>query len=205
MDRNSLDETPLSPTFVPPDDFFSDKNFGFGERKPLDEAGFKKFMEQINRKKADYCSSILDYPFDQRRARCINGVKAKLTGNYRGVCVWMFRDQRVDDNWALIYAQKFALLHKCPLYVTFFLMSHYSVAGTRQYYFMLKGLQQVEKRCQSMGIQFHLRLGYAKDLIDEYCKTNKIDFVVADFMPLRDPTYWVEEAGRKLKKLDIPL
>ena len=182
----------------------SDKNFGFGERKPIDEAGFKQFLETIKRGKQD-CGLVRDYPYDERRSRCINGIEAKSQGNYRGVCYWMFRDQRIDDNWALICAQKFALQHKCPLYVTFYLMSHYSVAGTRQYDFLLGGLQQVEKQCQKLGIQFHLRLGYAMDHIVDYCEENEIDFVIADFCPLRDPMSWVEEAGRKLKAAKVPL
>lgn len=180
----------------------SDINFGFGQRKPIDEKAFKhEFLAKIKQNKSTVSSEI----FDERRARLINGVKSESEVNYRGVSYWMFRDQRVDDNWALIYAQRFALKHECPLYITFFLMSHYSVAGTRQYDFMLRGLQQVEKQCQSLGIQFHLELGYAKDLIDEYCQQNKIDLVVADMCPLRDPMAWLEEAGRKLKRIDIPL
>lgn len=182
----------------------SDKNFGFGETKPLDEVGFKSFLETIKHNKQE-CGPVHDYPFDERRSRCINGIKANSQGNYRGVSYWMFRDQRIDDNWALICAQKFALQNKCPLYVTFYLMSHYSVAGTRQYEFLLGGLQQVEKQCQKLGIQFHLELGYAKDLIVDYCEENEIDFVIADFCPLRDPLSWVEEAGSKLKEKNIPL
>lgn len=181
-----------------------DKNFGFGEIRGLDEKAFKKFLEKIKHNKQE-CGSIEDYPFDERRSRCINGIKAQSQGNYRGVCYWMFRDQRIDDNWALICAQKFALKHKCPLYITFYLMSHYSVAGTRQYEFLLGGLQQIEKQCQKLGIQFHLELGYAKDQIVDYCEDNKIDFVIADFCPLRDPLSWVEEAGSKLKRNNIPL
>jgi len=183
----------------------TDINFGFGERKPINEAEFKKFLIQMKKNKTDYAPSIEDYKFNEKRSRCINGIPAKTHGNYRGVSYWMFRDQRIDDNWALICAQKFALQHKCPLYVTFYLMSHYSVAGIRQYDFLLNGLQQVEKQCQTLGIQFHLELGYAKDLIADYCEEYEIDLVIADFCPLRDPLSWLEEAGKKLKKKNIPL
>lgn len=182
-----------------------DKNFGLGQRTPINESEFKKFLLQIKRSKEEFASSVEDFDYDERRSRCINGIKANNNGEYRGVSYWMFRDQRLDDNWALICAQKFALQHKCPLYVTFYLMSHYSVAGLRQYEFMLKGLQQIEKQCQTLGIQFHLELGYAKDMIVEYCEQYDIDLVIADFCPLRDPLSWVEEAGRKLRKKNIPL
>lgn len=183
----------------------TDPNFGLGQRKPINESDFKKFLANIRQAKHDCASSIEDFPFNEKRFRCINGISAQNSGDYRGVSYWMFRDQRIDDNWALICAQKFALQHQCPLYVTFYLMSHYSVAGTRQYDFMLSGLQQVEKQCQALGIQFHLELGYAKDLIADYCEENEIDLVIADFCPLRDPLNWVEEAGKKLRKKNIPL
>lgn len=183
----------------------TDHTFGFGDVKPIDDKDFRRFLQNIKEKKNEYCASIEDYDFDETRARCINGLSAPAQGDYKGVSYWMFRDQRIDDNWALIYAQKFALENKCPLYVTFYLMSHYSVAGTRQYDFMLRGLQKLEKQCETLGIQFHLELGYAKDHIVHYCENNKIDLVIADFMPLRDPLSWVEEAGRKLKKKNIPL
>lgn len=183
----------------------TDTSFGFGQRKPIDEADFKKFLQEIKKKKTEYAPSIEEYDFNEKRSRCINGIPAKPRGDYRGVSFWMFRDQRIDDNWAMICAQKFALQHKCPLYVTFFLMSHYSVAGPRQYDFLLRGLQQVEKQCELLGIQFHLELGYAKDIIVDYCEEYDIDLVIADFCPLRDPLSWVEEAGKKLKKKNIPL
>lgn len=182
-----------------------DSKFGYGQRKPINEQEFKKFLSNMRRNRREFASSIEDFEYDERRSRSINGLPAKDKGEYRGVSYWMFRDQRIDDNWALICAQKFALQHKCPLYVTFFLMSHYSVAGTRQYEFMLNGLQQVEKQCKELGIQFHLELGYATELIVEYVKEYDIDLVVADFMPLRDPLSWVREVGVKLKKIDVPL
>lgn len=183
----------------------TDLNFGYGERRPIDENEFKKFMDKIYKMRDFYAPSIKNYNFNEKRAKLINGPTFPEKGNFRGVSFWMFRDQRLDDNWALIYAQKFALEHRCPLYVTFFLMSHYSVAGIRQYDFMLKGLQELEKRCSKLGIQFHLKLGYAKDMIDVYCEENDIDCVVADFMPLRAPMSWIDEAGKKLRRKSIRL
>ncbi len=32
---------------------------------------------------------------------------------------WMNRDQRVQDNWAMLYAQKLALQERLPLHVVF--------------------------------------------------------------------------------------
>ena len=49
------------------------------------------------------------------------------------------------DNWALLYAQRMALKQQVPLIVIFCLPSKYLDAAFRQYSFMIKGLQEVEK------------------------------------------------------------
>ena len=49
------------------------------------------------------------------------------------------------DNWAMIYAQKVALEHNMPLYVCFALPEKFREATIRQYGFMLKGLQELQK------------------------------------------------------------
>ena len=53
------------------------------------------------------------------------------------------------DNWALLYAQRMALKQQAPLIVCFCLPSKYLEATFRQYSFMIKGLQEVEKVCCS--------------------------------------------------------
>lgn len=51
---------------------------------------------------------------DERRVRII------LRKNINSPIVyWMSRDQRVRDNWALIYAQELVLKKKTPLIVVF--------------------------------------------------------------------------------------
>ena len=61
------------------------------------------------------------------------------------VVYWMSRDQRVHDNWGLIYTQKLAIEKKKPLLVIFNLVPDFLEATIRQYGFMLKGLQEVEQ------------------------------------------------------------
>ena len=57
------------------------------------------------------------------------------------VIYWMSRDQRVHDNWALLFAQQLALEKKLPLAVVFNLVPHFLEATIRQYGFMLKGIR----------------------------------------------------------------
>ena len=49
------------------------------------------------------------------------------------------------DNWALLYAQRIALQQEVPLFVCFCLPSKFLDTTYRQYSFMIKGLQEVEK------------------------------------------------------------
>ena len=73
-----------------------------------------------------------------RRARIIKSGQER-----RGpVAYWMSRDQRVHDNWALLYAQHLARERRVPLWVVFGLAPSFLGATWRQYAFMLEGLAQ---------------------------------------------------------------
>ena len=75
------------------------------------------------------------------------------------VVYWMSRDQRVDDNWALLYAKERALERGAPLVVAFCLVSEFLDAAFRHYAFMLRGLSSVEERLLERGIGFALLTG----------------------------------------------
>ena len=70
----------------------------------------------------------------------------------------MSRDQRVNDNWALIFAQEQALLHGCPLEVVLTLTPSYPMANQRHYSFMLQGLVEVERGLSEFNIPFRVIL-----------------------------------------------
>ena len=57
----------------------------------------------------------------------------------------MLRDKRVNDNWALIEAQKIALENNVPLKVCFNINNNYPEANLRQYKFLFEGLREVQK------------------------------------------------------------
>ncbi len=48
---------------------------------------------------------------------CPSSTPAKLCDLLQGVLYWMWRDKRVQDNWALLYSQKVALQLNVPLQV----------------------------------------------------------------------------------------
>ncbi len=61
------------------------------------------------------------------------------------VVYWMFRDQRLRDNWALIHAVEEANKAGVPVAVAFNLFDQFLGAKARQLGFMLRGLKQLQR------------------------------------------------------------
>jgi deoxyribodipyrimidine photo-lyase len=118
------------------------------------------------------------------------------------VVYWMSRDQRVEDNWALLYAQELALQMKAPLAVVFCLVPQFLDATLRQFGFMLKGLEQVEKSLKDLKIPFFLIRGWPKEEIPKFAAESEVTILVSDFDPLRIKREWKEEVANRL---EIPL
>lgn len=106
------------------------------------------------------------------------------------VIYWMSRDQRVDDNWALLYAQKLALELRVPLTVVFCLQQKFLNGTTRQYSFMLKGLHEIELALGELNIGFTMLFGSAQETLSSYITKNKSSAVVCDFDPIRLKLVW---------------
>ncbi len=117
------------------------------------------------------------------------------------VVYWMSRDQRVRDNWSLLFAQEIALKRKQPLLVIFCLVPCFLGATIRQYGFMLKGLQYVETDLEEKQIPFFLFTGTPENEIDRFLKKVKAGALVTDFDPLHVKQEW--KSGI-LKKVVIP-
>ena len=62
------------------------------------------------------------------------------------VVYWMSREQRTQDNWALIYSQDLALRKTEPLCVVFCPAPRFLHAALRQYLFMIEGLKKRNHR-----------------------------------------------------------
>lgn len=118
------------------------------------------------------------------------------------VVYWMSRDQRVLDNWALLFSQELALTQKTPLVVAFCLVSEFLGATIRQYGFMLKGLQEVEKRLREKHVPFFLRSGSPEETIPALAKDLDASAVVTDFDPLKIKRSWKNLVSNKL---EVPL
>ena len=113
------------------------------------------------------------------------------------VVYWMSRDQRVDDNWTLLFAQQLALEKKRNLVVIFTVVPKFLSATLRQYDFMLKGLMDVEKNLNKFNIPFFLLSGNPANEILKFVKDFNASVLVSDFDPLRIKRSW------KIKKQDF--
>jgi deoxyribodipyrimidine photo-lyase len=117
------------------------------------------------------------------------------------VLLWMSRDQRARDNWALLFAQELAWKQKTPLAVVFCLVPEFLGATTRQYDFMLKGLQEVEQDLGKKNIPFFLLTGSPGEELAKFIKKNHVCSLVKDFDPLRIKRTWAEAVAATI---DIP-
>eukprot|EP00808_Paulinella_micropora_P030476 g68740.t1 len=127
-------------------------------------------------------------------------VEEKLPFKAGGISViyWMSRDQRVQDNWALLLAQGLAKQHKARLIVAFNLVPRFLEATIRQFDFMLKGLQEVEAELRALHIAFYLLRGLPEHTMPVFAQAQGAGIVVCDMSPLRVPRMWVLNTAKGL-------
>ncbi len=139
-------------------------------------------MHELEHKKK---SSLVDL----RRVRLLNpDVKTRVSVG--PVVYWMQRDQRVQDNWALLYAAEQALLHDVPLTVVFCLRTQFKYATPRLLDFMFSGLAEVEAGLAQRGIAFQIVLGDPVITLPEFLEAQRACMLVSDFNPLRFAGAW---------------
>ena len=137
--------------------------------------------------------------FNHARARLLTGNDELSTGEC--VILWMSRDQRVDHNHAMLYAQGVAAAKGIPLKVVFNMVPKFLNATLRQYDFMIKGLQEVELQLRSKNIPFILLMGNPTENIPQYAVEQKASLVVCDFSPLRVGLSWTSTVADTLDTL----
>ena len=114
------------------------------------------------------------------------------------VIYWMQRDQRVNDNWALLFAQEKAIELKQPLIVVFSLVNDFLGATERHYGFMLKGLKEVSLNLEKHSIAFYILKGDPAAVITQLIESVHASVLVTDFNPLRLTMKWKKEVNNKL-------
>ncbi|MGB9796977.1 deoxyribodipyrimidine photo-lyase [Fervidobacterium gondwanense] len=117
-------------------------------------------------------------------------LKEANTVKKRPVIYWMQRDQRFEDNWALLFAQRIAIENDVPLIVCFNIVSSFLNATIRQYDFMLKGLKETQDRLLEYNIPLVFTFGAATESLLTFLESLKPSFFVTDFNPLRTVKEW---------------
>ncbi len=118
------------------------------------------------------------------------------------VVYWMNRDQRAEDNWALLFAQELALEGGVALAVVFCLATGVDGLPVRPYAFMLEGLRGAAAALAAMGIPFYLLEGVPDDVVPGFVQAHRVGALVTDFHPLRERRQWREAVA---ERVDIPV
>lgn len=132
---------------------------------------------------------------DKRRIFSLND-KPKSKGP---IIYWMSRDQRVKDNWSLLYAQELSKELNQPFVVVFCLCPNFLNATLRQYGFMLKGLEELEKNLLKFNIPFYLLLGEPSKEIPKLANKMKAGVILTDFDPLKIKKKWQQKVAKIFK------
>lgn len=114
------------------------------------------------------------------------------------VIYWMSRDQRVSDNWALLFALAKANELRVPLHVVFTLAPSFLESNMRHYDFMLQGLKEVEQELAIKGISFILLMGEPHQTLTQYIQHTDAAELVSDFDPLRVKRDWKKLVNERI-------
>lgn len=184
------------------DDFY-EANSSKSKSKSTETVTESDFIKQFEKNRAETSESILKFKFAKQRVRILNN-QTEVKAKSNGILYWMFRDQRVQDNWAFLFAQKLALKNEIPLHVCYCLLPKFLDANTRHYKFLVKGLQEIEKECKALNISFHLFYNDGGIEVPKFVKNHSIGAVVCDLSPLRIPKQWIENL-KNSTPTDIPV
>ncbi|XP_077235521.1 photolyase 1 [Tasmannia lanceolata] len=116
------------------------------------------------------------------------------------VIYWMFRDQRLRDNWALIHAIEQANKIDAPVAIVFNLLDQFLGAKARHFGFMLRGLRELQRNLKALEIPFFLLQGEVIDNIPKFLNQCDASLLVTDFSPLREIRRWKDELCEKLSE-----
>ena len=114
------------------------------------------------------------------------------------IIYWMSRDQRVHDNYSLLFAQELALKRKQNLYVVFNLADSFLNVGDRQFNFMLRGLELLREELKNFNIPFNFISGIPEVEIPRFITVTGAGTLVTDFDPIRIKREWKRNVAEKI-------
>jgi len=115
------------------------------------------------------------------------------------IIYWMYRDQRVKDNWALLRAQELARQQNQPLLVVLAIRADLtSHAGTARWFQpMAEGLELIAKELDELAIPVVVLVGDPLETVKSFVTEVRAGAVVCDFSPLRVPRNWQQQLASK--------
>lgn len=125
----------------------------------------------------------------------------RLTQGRRGegpVVYWMSRDQRVTDNWALLWAQQEAIIRQKGLLVVFCMIPDYPGGTLHHYRFMLQGLEELQEKLSKFNIGFRILEQSPEEILPRFLRKIDAHALVSDFDPLRIKQRWKEQLTTSL-------
>ncbi|MDD1771008.1 MAG: deoxyribodipyrimidine photo-lyase [Methanomassiliicoccales archaeon] len=125
-------------------------------------------------------------------------------GDYQGgqVVYWMNREQRLNDNHALLHAIATADHYSVPVCVAFCLTPQYLDSTLRHYRFMIKGLMELEGKMRALGIGFRLLQGLPEVEFPQFLHTVNAGILITDFSPLIPDRVWKRKVA---SEIDLPV
>lgn len=111
---------------------------------------------------------------------------------------WMSRDQRVSDNWALLWAQQEAIIYNRELLVVFCLTPDFPGTTPRQVNFMVSGLPALVKKLRALNIGWFFLNTYPDEILPRLLSEIDAHSLVCDFNPLKINKIWNKNLTEKL-------
>jgi deoxyribodipyrimidine photo-lyase len=115
------------------------------------------------------------------------------------ITYWMSREQRIEDNWALIFAQELAQENNLYFEIIFNLKSNFLDATYRHYKFMLEGLEEISQKTEKLNIPFRILHGNPTDTIPKHLAESNSKALITDFSPLREALKEKDEIAKEIK------
>lgn len=115
------------------------------------------------------------------------------------VVYWMDRDQRMNDNWALLFSQENAIETRSPLLVIFCFSSQYKDMTIRHLGFMFKGLMKLASNLHDKNIPFHLLTGEPDEVIPDFLRSHQAGCLITDFNPLKEKRRLLQTLCEKIE------
>ena len=119
----------------------------------------------------------------RKRFRYLNDKPFYSSG--QTVVYWMERDQRVDDNWALIVANEISKKHNKQLVIIFNYDLEFYGNELRRFDFLIKGLREVEVKCNNLNIPFIFTHGNSEEKVIQQIQKLKACSLITDANPLK--------------------